>query len=87
MPYSRRSTLQEVNRSRRNITERLTSDLSKISDCGREKLGVFNASNTQFLHVSARHNFPDNYPLFFNDTQPSPLFYTEYPWPCALLII
>ena len=28
---------------------------------------VFNASKTQFLQLSTRHNLPDNYPLFFND--------------------
>ena len=33
---------------------------------------MFNASKTQFLHLSTRHNLPDNYPLFFNDTQLSP---------------
>ena len=33
---------------------------------------MFNASKTQFLHLSTRHNLPNNYPLFFNDTQLSP---------------
>ena len=28
-----------------------------------------NASKTQFLQLSTRHNLPDNYFLFFNDTQ------------------
>ena len=28
-----------------------------------------NASKTQFLQLSTRHNLPDNYSLFFNDTQ------------------
>ena len=67
--FRRRPTLQEVNRSRREATERLTSDLSKISDWGRANLVLFNASKTQFLHLSTRHNLPDNYPLFFDDTQ------------------
>ncbi|MPC65896.1 hypothetical protein E2C01_060034 [Portunus trituberculatus] len=76
-PYSAqlcnsRPTLQEVSRSRRDATERLTSDFPKISDWGRENLVVFNASKTQFLHLSTRHNLPDNYPLFFSDTQLSP---------------
>ncbi|MPC56848.1 hypothetical protein E2C01_050814 [Portunus trituberculatus] len=53
-------------------TERLTSDLSKISDWGEENLVVFNASKTQFLHLSTLHNLPENYPLFLNDTQLSP---------------
>ncbi|MPC14605.1 hypothetical protein E2C01_007375 [Portunus trituberculatus] len=70
--FQRRPTLQEVNRSRRDATERLTFDLSKISDWGRENLVVFNASKTQFLHLSTRHDLPDNYSLFFNDTQLSP---------------
>ena len=30
---------------------------------------MFNASKTQFLQLSTRHNLPDNYLLFFNDTQ------------------
>ncbi|MPC90986.1 hypothetical protein E2C01_085994 [Portunus trituberculatus] len=70
--FQRRPTLQDVNRSRRDTTERLTCDLSKISEWGRENLVVFNASKTQFLHLSTRHNLPDNYPLFFNGTQLSP---------------
>ncbi|MPC40469.1 RNA-directed DNA polymerase from mobile element jockey [Portunus trituberculatus] len=70
--FQRRPTLQEVIRSRRDATERLTSDLSKISYWGRENSVVFKASKTQFLHLSTRHNLPDNYPLFFNHTQLSP---------------
>ncbi|MPC41271.1 hypothetical protein E2C01_034859 [Portunus trituberculatus] len=65
----KRPTLQEINRSHRDATERLTSDLSKISDWGRENFIVFIASKGQFLHLSARHNLPDNYALFFIDTQ------------------
>ncbi|MPC31099.1 hypothetical protein E2C01_024378 [Portunus trituberculatus] len=53
-------------------TERLNSDLSKIFDRDKENLVVFNASKTQFLHLSTQHNLLDNYPLFFNDTQLSP---------------
>ena len=33
---------------------------------------LFNASKTQFLHLSTRHNLPNNYPLFFKDIQLSP---------------
>ena len=33
---------------------------------------LFNASKTQFFHLSTRHNLPNNYPLFFSDTQLSP---------------
>ena len=33
---------------------------------------LFSASKTQFLHLSTRHNFPNNYPLFLYDTQLSP---------------
>ncbi|MPD03737.1 hypothetical protein E2C01_099387 [Portunus trituberculatus] len=76
----RRPILQEVNRLRRDATERLTSDLSKISAWGRKYLVVFSASYTQFLHLSTQHNLPDNYPFFFNDTYVTvPLFHTEYP--------
>ncbi|MPC66713.1 hypothetical protein E2C01_060865 [Portunus trituberculatus] len=70
--FQRPPTLQEVNRSRRDATKRQTSDLSKISYWGRENLVVFNASKIQFLHVSTRYNLPNNYPLFFSDTQLSP---------------
>ena len=70
--FTRRPTSQELNTSRRDAIERLTSDLSVISNWGRANLVKFNASKTQFLHLSTRHNLPDNYPLFFNDTQLSP---------------
>ena len=70
--FNRRPSQQELNASRQDATERLTSDLSIISDWGRANLVKFNASKTQFLHLSTRHNLPDNYPLFFNDTQLSP---------------
>ena len=70
--FTRRPTQQELIHSRRDATERLTSDLSLISEWGNKNLVKFNASKTQFLHLSTRHNLPDNYPLFFNDTQLSP---------------
>ena len=70
--FPRRPTQQELNTSRLDATERLTSDLSVISDWGRANLVLFNASKTQFLHLSTRHNLPDNYPLFFNNTQLTP---------------
>ena len=67
--YNRRRSQQELNDSRRDAIGRLTSDLSLVSDLGRANLVVFNASQTQFLQLYTRHNFPDIYPLFFNDTQ------------------
>ena len=70
--FPRQQSQQELHDSRRDATERLTSDLSIISEWGRANLVLFNASKTQFLHLSTRHNLPDNYPLFFNDTQLSP---------------
>ncbi|KAL7630252.1 UNVERIFIED_CONTAM: hypothetical protein RMT77_019605 [Armadillidium vulgare] len=33
---------------------------------------VFNASKTQFLHLSTRHNLPHNYDIFFENTQLKP---------------
>ena len=33
---------------------------------------LFNAPKTQFLHLSSQQNFPDNYPLYFNDAHLSP---------------
>ena len=70
--FTRRPSQEEVHNSRRDAIEHLTSDLSIISEWGRANLVSFNASKTQFLHLSTRHNLPDNYPLFFNDTQLSP---------------
>jgi len=67
----RPSQLQLLN-SRRDAAECLTSDLTIISDWGRRNLVSFNASKTQFLHLSTRHNLPDDYPLFFDNTQLSP---------------
>ena len=67
--YNRRRTPQELSDSRRDAIGRLTSDLSLVSDWGKANLVLFNASNTQFLQLSARHNLPDNYLLFFNDIQ------------------
>src|ERR1044072_120999 len=32
----------------------------------------FNASKTQFLHLSTRHNLPHNYDIFFKNTQLKP---------------
>src|ERR1044072_502624 len=52
--------------------EQLTSDLSRISNWGRENMVVFNASKTQFLHLSTRHNFPHNYDIFFENTRLKP---------------
>src|ERR1700755_938031 len=52
--------------------EQLTSDLSRISNWGRENMVVFNASKTQFLHLSTRHNLPHNYDTFFENTQLKP---------------
>ena len=53
----------------------LTSDLSIISNWGKENLVTFNASKTQFLHLSTRPNLPLDYNIFFENTQlkPSPL--------------
>ena len=70
--FNNRPNQQELNNSRLEAAERLTSDLSIISDWGRRNLVSFNASKTQFLHLSTRHNLPDVYPLFFDNTQLSP---------------
>ena len=66
--YNRRPIQQELNDSRRDTIGCLTSDLPLVSDWGRANLVLFNASKTQFLQLSSRHNLPDNYPPF-NDTQ------------------
>ena len=45
--FHRRPTLQEVHSSRREASERLTSDLSKISDWGKANLVLFNSLTYQ----------------------------------------
>ncbi|XP_050710739.1 uncharacterized protein LOC126995293 [Eriocheir sinensis] len=70
--FNRRPTLQELNDSRLEAAEHLASDLTIISDWGKKNLVSFNASKIQFLHLSTRHNLPNNYPLFFDNTQLSP---------------
>ncbi len=62
--FDRRPTLQGLQDSRLEAAERLTSDLALISDSGRRNLVSLNASKTQFLYLSTRHNLPNSYPLF-----------------------
>ncbi len=70
--FDRRSTLQDLKDTRLEAAECLTSDLAIISDWGKRNLVSFNASKTQFLHLSTRHNLPNSYPLFFDNTQLAP---------------
>ena len=67
--YNKCPTQQELSDSMQYAIGRLTSDLSLVSDWGGANKVLFNASKTHFLQLSTRHNLPDNYPLFFNDTQ------------------
>jgi hypothetical protein len=73
--FERRPTQSQLAHARTVALEQLTSDLSRISNWGRENMVVFNASKTQFLHLSTRQNLPHNYNIFFENTQlkPSPL--------------
>ncbi len=68
--FDRRPTLQDLQDSK--AAEHLTSDLTLISDWGRRNLVSFNASKTQFLHLSIRHNLTNSNPLLFDNTQLSP---------------
>ncbi len=70
--FDGRPALQDLQDCRQEAAQRLTSDLAIISDWGRRNLLAFNASKTQFLHLSTRHKLPDSYPLFFDNTQLSP---------------
>ena len=70
--FLRRPSQNSLTLSREAAVARLTSDLSLISKWGKENLVVFNASKTQFLHLSTRHDLPQNYQLTFNDTQLTP---------------
>ncbi len=67
--FDRRPTIQDLQDSRLKAEERLTLNLALISNWGRRNLVSFNASKTQFLHLSTRQNFPNSYPLFFENTQ------------------
>src|SRR6201990_569484 len=53
---------------RRVALEQLISDLSCILNWDRENMVVFKVSNTQFLHLSTRHNLPHSYDVFFENT-------------------
>ncbi|KAL7647645.1 UNVERIFIED_CONTAM: hypothetical protein RMT77_001245 [Armadillidium vulgare] len=70
--FERRPSQQQLIEARRVALEQLTSDLSRISNWGRENMVVFNASKTQFLHLSTRHNLPHNYDIFFENNQLKP---------------
>ena len=70
--FERRPSQQQLIEARRVALEQLTSDLSRISNWGRENMVVFNATKTQFLHLSTRHNLPYNYDIFFENTQLKP---------------
>ncbi len=50
--FDRHPILQELQISRNDAAERLTSDLSIISDWGRRNLSFFQCLKTQFLHLS-----------------------------------
>src|ERR1700755_3178855 len=70
--FERRPSQQQLIEARRVALEQLTSDLSRISNWGRENMVVFNATKTQFLHLSILHNLPHNCDIFFENTQLKP---------------
>ncbi len=53
--FDRRPTLQDLQDSRLEAAEHITSDLAILSDWGRRNMVFFNASKTQSLHLSTRH--------------------------------
>ncbi len=65
--FSSRPTLQDLDHSRLAASERLTSDLALISEWDRRNLVSFNASKTQYLHLTTRHDPLHNYPIFFEN--------------------
>ena len=73
--FSKCPNLTELAVKREDALARLTFDLSIISNWSKENFVVFNASKTQFLHLSTRHNLPNDYNIFFENTQlkPSPV--------------
>ncbi len=72
--FSWRPALQDLDHCRLESSERLTSDLALISERGRRNLVSFNASKTQYLLLTTRHDPLHNYPLFFENTQLSPSY-------------
>ena len=70
--YRKRPTQQHLEETRGVAIARLNSDLSIISDWGTENLLDFNATKTQFLHLSTRHDLPNGYSPLFNNTQLNP---------------
>ncbi len=70
MSFTRQPSLQELNTSERDATERFTSDLSVISDWGRANLVKFNASKTIFF-IDLLSIIFQTTNLFFNVTQMS----------------
>ena len=70
--FARVPTQKQVEDARKVALEQLTSDLSLISDWGKKNLVVFNASKTQFLHLTTRHNLPHDYQIYFEDTKLEP---------------
>ena len=67
--FERRPTQLQLLNAREAALERLASDLSRISNWGRENMVIFNASKTQFLHLTTRHNLPNTYNIFFENTE------------------
>ena len=67
--FNKRPNQQDLQNSRLDAAERLNSDLAIISDWGKRNLVSFNASKTQFLHLSTRQTLPDAYNLSFDNTQ------------------
>ena len=76
---SRRPNQKQVNDSRGDATQRLSS-ISLISNWGGKHFVLFNASKTQFLHLSTqKKSVRQLFPLL-RWHRPVPLFYTEHPW-------
>ena len=66
---NRRLTQQDLSDPRWDAIGRLSCDFSLVFNWGKANLDLFNASKMLFLQLFLQHNLPDNYPLFFNDTQ------------------
>src|ERR1044072_6321218 len=67
--FERRPSQRQLIDASKVALEQLTSDLSRISNWDRDNMVVFNATKTQFLHLSSRHHLPHNYDIFFENTQ------------------
>ncbi len=84
-PFDRRLTLQDLQDSRLETAERLTSDIAIISDWGKRNLLSFNASNSISSYIYSTQPYKFLSPILrkhiaitlFNTKHPRHIFYSK----------